>query len=275
MRRAKAKRRVRRATARRKTIPYKEKMIIQTDYHIHASFYRVKAEGAEPGPTVAEQQAAARAAGNKCIGILEHCNHAKHHPFHCLEELSAEYHSNSFDRSDTFLGVEADLNDDGSDDCGADGRAKLGLHYVIGSVHLSPKLIADIHDYIDTEFKRIRNTLLFNKNVDVIGHPFGEGYRWVNAEIIPRWGFDLIPQEYLQEITKLAAEKGIALEINRNDPTDAVYVDWLKAQRRAGVLFSIGSDAHTTDGCPQAAIRTRWAESLGFTEEQHWKPKTN
>ena len=247
-------------------------MLIQSDYHIHASFYRVKAEGAAPGPTAAEQQAAARAVGDRFIGILEHCNHAKHHPFHCLEELSAEYHAPGFDRSDTVLGVEADLHDDGSDDCGAEGRARLGLHYVIGSVHLSPKLIADAETYIRTEYTRIRNTLLHNRNVDVIGHPFGEGYRWVAAGIIPRWGFDLIPPDYLAEIVDLAKNSGKALEINRNDPGDKTYVAWLEAVRDAGIPISIGSDAHTPDVCPQAAIRTRWAESLGFTEEQHWKP---
>jgi histidinol phosphatase-like PHP family hydrolase len=247
-------------------------MLIQSDYHIHASFYRVKAEGAVPGPTAAEQQAAARAAGNRFIGILEHCNHAKHHPFHCLEELAAEYHAPAFDRSDTALGVEADLHDDGSDDCGAEGRARLGLHYVIGSVHLAPKLIADVETYIRTEYTRLRSTLLHNRNVDVIGHPFGEGYRWVNAGIIPRWGFDLIPPEYLAEIVELAKASGKALEINRNDPNDKTYVAWLARIRDAGIPISIGSDAHTPDGCPQAAIRTRWAESLGFTEAQHWKP---
>ena len=30
-------------------------MLIQSDYHIHASFYRVKGPGADPGPTAAEQ----------------------------------------------------------------------------------------------------------------------------------------------------------------------------------------------------------------------------
>lgn len=248
-------------------------MLIQSDYHIHASFYRVKAEGAAPGPTAAEQQAAARAAGNKYIGILEHCNHAKHHPFHCLEELSAEYHSAEFDRSDTVLGVEADLNDDGSDACGPDGRAKLGLHYVIGSVHLSPKLIADVNEYIKAEYTRIRNALLYNRTVDIIGHPFGEGIRWVRAELIPRWGFDLIPQEWLAEIVELAKKSGKALEINRNDSDDTTYVAWLRQIRQAGVLISIGSDAHTPDVCPMAAERTRFAESLGFTETQHWKPE--
>lgn len=248
-------------------------MIIQADYHIHASFYRVKAEGAIPGPTAAEQQAAARAAGDKFIGILEHCNHAKHHPFHCLEELSAEYHSATFDRSDTVLGVEADLYDDGSDACGAEGRAKLGLHYVIGSVHLSPKTYADVNDYIQAEYTRIRNTLLHNQNVDIIGHPFGEGYRWVTAGLIPRWGFDLISKAHLSEIVELAAKAGKALEINRNDEEDAAYIAWLESIRQAGVLISIGSDAHTPDVCPQAATRTRFAESLGFAEEQHWKPE--
>ena len=250
----------------------KDIMILQSDYHIHASFYRLKAADAEPGPTAAEQQAAARAAGNRYIGILEHCNHAKHHPFHCLELLSGEYHAPGFDRSDTFLGVEADLNNDGTDDCGVEGRARFGLHYVIGSVHLSPKIIPDVESYIRIEYLRIRNTLLTNRNVDIIGHPFGEGYRYQAAGIVPNWGFHLIPPEYLREIADLAKRYRVALEINRNDPSDEVYVAFLKHLCSSKMLFAIASDAHKPECCPDAAIRTRWAKSLGFSEEFHWKP---
>ena len=66
-------------------------MLIQSDYHIHASFYRVKRETDDPGPTAAEQLAAARAAGSVYVGVLEHCNASSKHPFYCLEELAKEY----------------------------------------------------------------------------------------------------------------------------------------------------------------------------------------
>ena len=71
-------------------------MLIQSDYHIHASFDRVKAAAAVPGPTAAEQLAAAREAGSVYVGIVEHCNDSPKHPFYCLEELAAEFYSPEF-----------------------------------------------------------------------------------------------------------------------------------------------------------------------------------
>lgn len=248
-------------------------MLIQSDYHIHASFYRVRKEGAEPGPTAAEQLAAARAAGTELVGIVEHCNDAPHHPFRCLEELSAEYHAPGFPRENVFLGVEADLAEDGSDHCGPGGRAKLGLHYVIGSVHVSPVTIPDFSAYIEYEYKRIANALKHNANVEIIGHPFGEGIRWEKAGIIPKWHWGLIPEEFLSEILRLAKESGKALEVNRCDFTDSVYLDFLREVKSGNILFAASSDAHRTNSVVNAPARTRVLEALGFQESCHWRPK--
>ena len=248
-------------------------MLIQSDYHIHASFYRVRKEGAGPGPTAAEQLAAARAAGTELVGIVEHCNDAPHHPFHCLEELSAEYHAPDFPRENVFLGVEADLAEDGSDRCGPEGRAKLGLNYVIGSVHVSPVKIPDFSAYLAYEYKRIANALKSNANVEIIGHPFGEGIRWEKTGIIPKWHWGLIPEEFLSEILRLAKESGKALEVNRCDFSDSVYLDFLKEMKVREILFTVGSDAHGTGAVGNAAARTRVLDALGFQENRHWRPK--
>ena len=246
-------------------------MLIQSDYHIHASFYRIKAPGAFTGPTAAEQIAAARAAGNRYVGILEHCNQAKHHPFQCLIELSSEFHAPGFDRVNAFLGVEADLADDGSDACGKTGREKLKLDYVIGSVHLTPKLIPDVTAYIETEYRRIRNALCYNDNIDIIGHPFGEGFRYETAGVVAKWGFDLIPSRWLDELIRLATDSGKALEVNRCDPEDLVYCDFLCRLRDSGAMFSIASDAHRPEGVAAVIERTRWLDQLGFNENNHWR----
>ena len=248
-------------------------MLIQSDYHIHASFYRVKKEGAEPGPTAAEQLAAARSAGTELVGIVEHCNDAPHHPFRCLEELSAEYHAPGFPRGNVFLGVEADLSGDGSDHCGPEGRAKLGLDYVIGSVHVSPAAVPDLSAYVEYEYTRIANALKNNANVEIIGHPFGEGIRWERAGIIPKWHWELIPERFLAEILRLAKESGKALEVNRCDFSDSVYLDFLKEMKVQEILFTVGSDAHGVKGVENAAARTRVLEALGFQESCHWRPK--
>ena len=67
-------------------------MLVQSDYHIHASFYRIKEPDAVIGPAAAEQLSAARNAGRCFVGIVEHCNASPKHLFHCLEELSEEYY---------------------------------------------------------------------------------------------------------------------------------------------------------------------------------------
>lgn len=247
-------------------------MLLQSDFHIHAPFYRKREAGIDgPWPTVAQQQQAARAAGSRLVGIVDHCDTDPTHTFRCLEELAAEYHADAFDRTDTWLGVEADLHDDGSDECGPEGRAKLGLHYVIGSVHPSERF-ATVQSYIDMEFRRIRNALLHNRNIDVIGHPFGAGRNFERNGTIPKWRFGLIPREYLQEMVRLAAERHVALEVNRCLFDDEDYIRFWQDIRDAGVLFEIGSDAHKTAAMPVIRERTAWAEGLGLKEENHWRP---
>ena len=247
-------------------------MLIQSDYHIHATFYRIKKAGDDPGPTAAEQLAAAREAGCVYTGIVEHCNESPKHPFSCLEELAKEFYAPDFPRENVFFGVEADLADDGSDHCGKEGREKLKLNYVIGSVHLDPKRMPDFETYLATEYKRITNALKYNDNVDVIGHPFGEGRRWAKNEIIPRWGWDLIPDGYLDEILHLAKETGKALEVNRCDFEDPVYLDFLARVRDEKIFFEVGSDAHGTKSVVNSTERTKALEKLDFQEEYHWKP---
>ena len=248
-------------------------MLIQSDYHIHASFYRPKNPGDVAGPTVREQIDAARNVGNKYVGILEHCNASPRHPFHCLEEMAAEFYAPGFERENVFLGVESDLSADGSDHCGCSGREKLRLDYVIGSVHASPKTVPDFDDYLQLEYQCITNALKYNDNIDIIGHPYGEGVRWEKAGIIEKWSWSLIPETYLEEILHLAKESGKALEINRCLLEDKVYIDFWSRIRDNGIIFSVGSDAHFPETLPEAAVRTKWLENLGLTESNHWRIK--
>jgi len=248
-------------------------MLIQSDYHIHASFYRAKNPGDAAGPTVREQIDAARSAGNKYVGILEHCNYSPRHPFHCLEEMAAEFYAPGFERENVFLSVEADLMDDGKDCCGSAGREKLHLDYVIGSVHASPKTVPDFNDYLHFEYQCITNALKHNDNIDIIGHPYGEGSRWEKAGVIGKWSWSLIPEAYLEEILHLAKESGKALELNRCLLDDAVYTDFWRRIRDDKIIFSVGSDAHFPETLPEAAVRTKWLENLGFEETNHWRVK--
>ena len=247
-------------------------MLILSDYHIHASFYREKAPDADLRPTAIEQLVSARNGGCVYVGIVEHCNASPKHPFHCLEDLAKEYYAPEFPRENVFLGVEADLEDDGSDFCGKAGREKLGLHYVIGSVHCSPKSGITFEEYTALEHRRITNALKYNANVDFIGHPFGEGIRWERSGDIEKWHWGLIPENYLEEILRLAKESGKALEINRPCFEDPVYLDFLSRIRDEKIFFEVGSDAHrAAPANTVTAERTKKLEELGFLEEFHWK----
>lgn len=246
-------------------------MLIQSDYHIHASFYRLKKAEDLPGPTAAEQLAAARASGSRYVGIIEHCNTAAKHPFFCLEDLSKEFYSPEFPKENVYLGVESDLAADGSDHCGKAGREKLRLHYVIGSVHCSPSPELPFEAYLELEYKSIANALKHNSNIDFIGHPFGEGIRWERSGYIAKWNWSLIPQNYLEEILHLAKETGKALEINRSDFSDPVYLDFLARIRDEKILFEVGSDAHNTENTSLAHSRTEVLEKMGFEEQSHWR----
>lgn len=248
-------------------------MLVQSDYHIHASFYRIKKAEDPAGPTAAEQLAAARNAGSISVGIVEHCNTAAKHPFSCLEDLSQEFHSPGFPGENVFLGVESDLAADGSDHCGKAGRDKLRLNYVLGSVHCSPAGGLSLEEYMFLEYKSITNALKYNTNIDFIGHPFGEGIRWERSGAAPKWNWSLIPQNFLEEILRLARVTGKALEINRSDFTDPVYLDFLGRIRDEKIFFEVGSDAHNTANTSLARSRTEELEKMGFQEQYHWRPR--
>ena len=113
----------------------------------------------------------------------------------------------------------------------------------------------------------------FNDNINIIGHPFGEGIRWARAGKIAQWEWSLIPADYLTEILHLARENGKALEINRSNINDPVYRDFLLHMRDEKVMWTVGSDAHVTGMTTVAAERTKMVEDLGFSEEQHWRIK--
>ena len=117
----------------------------------------------------------------------------------------------------------------------------------------------------------MQNEIAANANIDIIGHPFGEGMRWENSGNVARWEWSLIPQKFLDDIIRLARDNGKALEINRSNISDPVYRDFLLRIRDEKVLWSVGSDAHTVDVTPAAAERTKMLENLGFLEEQHWR----
>ena len=83
----------------------------------------------------------------------------------------------------------------------------------------------------------------------------------------------MIPEDYLEDILHFAAESGKALEINRCDFSDPVYLDFLRRMCSEKIIFSVGSDAHSTAAVAVAKERTARLETLGFEENHHWRPR--
>jgi histidinol phosphatase-like PHP family hydrolase len=245
-------------------------MLLKKDLHIHATAYNTSPTLDHIVSNVVEQ---CRQNGLDYAGIIEHLNFNAKHPLYCIEALIADFRKLELP-DNFFLGVEADLNADGSDSCGAELREQLGLDYIIGSVHLGSQHFEHVEDYIDEELRRITLTLKNNQNIDIIGHPWVQGIRWERNGSIDHWDFGMVPESYQQQIIELAIEFNKAIEIN-NLPDIFMqdsYRKFLQKLLDSNVLVSVGSDAHRMENIKESNIRTEVLEVMGFKDKQIWIP---
>jgi histidinol phosphatase-like PHP family hydrolase len=245
-------------------------MLQKKDLHIHATAYNMTPTISHNVANVVEQ---CQRNGLDYAGILEHLNFNHKHPLHCIESLITEFRQLNLPSS-FFVGVEADINHDGSDSCGAELRRQLGLDYIIGSVHLGPKHFTKVEAYIDEELRRITNTLQHNPNIDIIGHPWVQGIRWERNGSIAHWDFDMVPEAYLEQIIDLAITNNKAIEVN-NLPEIFIqesYQLFLKKLLASEVKITVGSDAHRIEKIKESNVRTQILEQLGFIDERIWGP---
>ena len=140
-----------------------------------------------------------------------------------------------------FLGIEAKANDfNGNLDATSDMIANSDI--VMGVVHRFPDNkgglipIEEIKNLgqdkaAETEF-RLALGLLENKNIDILGHPFGVYSKF----------FTKLPEEYMKKLMAKALEKNIAIEINTKYLLE--NEKFFKLLREINPYVSIGSDAH-------------------------------
>ena len=141
-----------------------------------------------------------------------------------------------------FIGVEARINSyEGTLDSCEDILNLCDL--VIGSVHRFPseEYTLEKERFSPAEAVEIEYALskaaLDNPNVNILGHPFGMSLR----------RFNIVPEEsYWISLLKLAAEKGIAIEINSKYHKHIIekLITWCK---QFGNTISPGSDAHNVN----------------------------
>ncbi|MDD5087141.1 MAG: PHP domain-containing protein, partial [Candidatus Nanoarchaeia archaeon] len=140
-----------------------------------------------------------------------------------------------------FLGIEAKINDfNGEIDATDEMINKADI--VVGVVHRYPdgkkgliplERIKDMgmENTAETEFK-LAMKILDNKDVDVLGHPFGVYSNF----------FEKFPEEYMKKILEKAVKKSKAVEINTKYLFDKEK--FFSLLREINPLVSIGSDAH-------------------------------
>ena len=205
---------------------------VQGFLHCHTAY-------SDGSSTVEEMALACRGAGYSYIGITDHSQAAAYagglKPDQLARQLDEVDEVNErLDGITVLKGVEADILQDGRVDY--DAGILDRLDFVIGSVHsrfgmpeaeMTARILAAMDD----------------PHLTIIGHPTGR-------LLLSRdpYGLDL------DAVIARAAETGVALEINA-DP-HRLDLDWrvLHQARDAGVMISIGADAHNLAGIGNTAF---------------------
>ncbi len=144
-----------------------------------------------------------------------------------------------------FAGVEMDLLPDGSLDY--EDEVLDTLDFVIGAIHSA------FSQDERTIMKRLK-TAMEHPKVRLIAHPTGR-------VIGRRPGYKVNPDE----LFKMAAETGTALELNANPNRLDLSADWLAQAKEYGVRFCINTDAHSIDGLDDMSVGVQAARKAWLT----------
>jgi DNA polymerase (family 10) len=183
--------------------------------------------------SVAEIAAGCQAAGYQYVGITDHSRAAAYAGGMTPEAIQLQWAeidavNAMMDGFTVLKGIECDILQDGSLDYPDEILA--GFDFIIGSVH--SRFTLSRREMTDRFLRAIESPY-----ITIIGHPTG---RLLLAR-------DAYPVD-LEEIFVLAGANGVAIEINA-DP-HRLDLDWrmLEPARAAGVMISIGADAHNLAG---------------------------
>lgn len=200
--------------------------------HCHTDF-------SDGSSSVSDLALAAREAGYQYLGITDHSSSAAYVGGLRLEDLERQWVevdriNASIEGIKVLKGVEVDILPDGQLDYGPDVLGQLDF------------VIASLHDGAGLSRSQMTERVMRameNPFMTIWGHPTG---RMLD-------GREPYPMD-LEPLFARAAQQGIAIEINA-DP-HRMELDWrqLRAARAAGVMISIGADAHSTAGLAHMAF---------------------
>lgn len=183
--------------------------------------------------TVEELARGVRAEGYEWLGITDHSRSAAYAGGMQPDDIRRQWDEidavNALGLGITvFKGIESDILADGSLDYPDEILA--GFDFIIASVH--SRFTMNEAEMTERFLRAIASPF-----VSIIGHPTGR-------LLLSREGYPLD----LDRLFEAAGERGVAIEINA-DP-HRLDLDWrvLKQARTAGVMISIGADAHNLGG---------------------------
>jgi putative hydrolase len=208
------------------------KCIPRIDFHIHTTW----TDGAN---SAREMYESAVSYGLERILFSEHARKTSEEWFH---RFASEIRALPKGGCEAFVGVETKVVDlDGNLDCTP--NIISDCDYVVASVHRFPGERGKVtgignisqKEALDLEF-RLACLILENKDVDILGHPFGMCYR----------RFHVRPDEdRIRFLIEKAAKVKVAFEINSYyHPNPWELINWCKEE---GAIFSLGSNAHNSN----------------------------
>ena len=208
---------------------------INFDFHVHTNF-------TDSHSTPEEIVDKAIILKLKAIAFTEHVNKTSDWFNEFSERIKLLKRNNNLK---IFLGIEAKANDfNGNLDATEEMIKKSDI--VMGVVHRYPDgkggliPIEEIKDLgkeksAEIEFNLAMGILDNNKDVNVLGHPFGVYSKF----------FTKLPEDYMRKLMEKAVEKNIAIEINTKYLLE--NGKFFRLLREINPYVSIGSDAHHID----------------------------
>ena len=176
---------------------------------------------------------AARERGWSYLGISDHSQSASYAGGLDRDAVLRQHDeidalNQQFDGFRVLKGIEADILADGTVDYGDDFLDRFD--YVIGSIH--SRFSMDKSQMTERILKAMSDPRL-----TILGHPTGR-------LLLTREPFPVD----LESIMDVAAENGIALELNCDPRRLDLDWRWLQLARKRGVTIEVGPDAHSPDG---------------------------
>ncbi len=224
------------------------------DTHIHATQSRKQSNlkmTIDSFMTVENIVNKAQEIGLHTVGIMEHVEAISgRHPWE--EALHVKKLVNQLKNQVGFKlysGCEVSITDFKGGVSASNEELKIaGFDYVIASVHSLPSTPHSIDEYHLIVIEMMKNALINNPYINVIGHPWRDTPKILqHIGIIEPWNFNLIPENDIAELAAISKTAGVSLEISRPSLKMDGYPRFLCIAAHSGAVFTIGSDAHQWD----------------------------